>query len=258
MHDYAAHRDDARDSDPFFINADTGVDSRGITGALNYLGQQGVNSVYFLPMNLGGDGQDTFPFISGSNDRFSKTHYDISKLRQWDMVFSHAQRQGIALHFVLSETEPENEQWLDNGALGVERRLFFRELVARYAYLLGGKWNLGEEVDYPLVELEKHADYIQAIDWSQKPIAAHTHINQFFRYGEIVGDPRFSASSIQYDAQFASQFVEQWRNNSRNAGHPWVLDMDENTNGLTNESADSRRREVLYDCLLYTSPSPRD
>ena len=247
LHDYAAHRDDARDSDPFFINADTGVDSRGITGALNYLGQQGVNSVYFLPMNLGGDGQDTFPFISGSNDRFSKTHYDISKLHQWDMVFSHAQRQGIALHFVLSETEPENEQWLDNGALGVERRLFFRELVARYAYLLGGKWNLGEEVDYPLVELEKHADYMQAIDWSQKPIAAHTHINQFFRYGEIVGDPRFSASSIQYDAQFASQFVEQWRNNSRNAGHPWVLDMDENTNGLTNESADSRRREVLYD-----------
>ena len=75
LHDYAAHRSDARDSDPFFTNADTGVDSRGITGALNYLGQQGVNSVYFLPMNLGGDGQDTFPFISGSNDRFSKTHY---------------------------------------------------------------------------------------------------------------------------------------------------------------------------------------
>ncbi len=247
LHDFAAHRGDARDSDPFFTNDDTGADSRGITGALNYLAQQGVNSVYFLPMNLGGDGQDTFPFISGSKDRFSKTHYDISKLHQWDMVFSHAQRQGIALHFVLSETESENEQWLDNGALGIERRLFFRELVARYAYLLGGKWNLGEEVDYPLVELHKHADYIQAIDWSEKPIAAHTHINQFFRYGEIVGDPRFSASSIQYDARFASQFVEQWRNNSRNAGHPWVLDMDENTNGLTNDSAESRRLEVLYD-----------
>ena len=247
LHDYAAHRGDARDSDPYFVNSETGADSRGITGALNYLGQQGVNSVYFLPMNLGGDGQDTFPFISGSNDRFSKTHYDISKLHQWNLVFSHAQRQGIALHFVLSETETENEQWLDGGSFGVERRLFFRELIARYAYLLGGKWNLGEEVDYPLVELQKHADYIQAIDWSRKPIAAHTHINQFFRYGEIVGDPRFSASSIQYDPQFASDFVEQWRNNSRSAGHPWVLDMDENTNGLTNDSAEDRRREVLYD-----------
>lgn len=250
LHDFAAHRGDWRDGDPLFSHASTGADSRGLIGALNYLGDQGVNSVYFLPMNLGGDGQETYPFVGAQKTRFNKTHYDISKLYQWNQVLNHAQEQGVALNIVLSETEPENEQWLDDGALGVERKLFFRELVARFGYLLAVKWNLGEENDYPRVELDKHSDYLQAIDWSGKPIAVHTHINQFYRYGEIVGDPRYQATSIQYDPQFAGQFVEQWRRNSANTGHPWVIDMDENTDGLAPADVDDRRKQILYDVLF--------
>lgn len=250
LHNFNEHRSDWNTGDPLFSNSSSGVDSRGLIGALNYLGEQGVNSVYFLPMNLGGDGQETYPFTGASRSRFDNTHYDISKLYQWNEVLAHAQKQGVALNIVLSETEPANEQWLDNGALGVERKLFFRELIARFGYLLAVKWNLGEENDYPLVELQKHAVYIQALDWSDKPIAVHTHINQFFRYGELVGDNRFSASSIQYDPQFAGQFVEQWRANSANAGHPWVLDMDENTNGLGSEGENERRKEILYDVFF--------
>ena len=250
LHDFASHRSDFRDGDPLFSHSTTGVDSRGLIGALNYLGSLGVNSIYFLPMNLGGDGQETYPFVGASKTRYNKTHYDISKLYQWNLVLDHAQQQGIALNIVLSETEKANEQWLDDGQLGVERKLFFRELVARFGYLLAVKWNLGEENDFPRVELDKHADYIQSIDWSRKPIAVHTHINQFFRYGEIVGDSRYSASSIQYTHEFAGEFVEQWRNNSANAGHPWVLDMDENTNGLGPATVNQRRKQILYDVLF--------
>lgn len=250
LHDFAAHRNDFNAADPLFSNSETGADSRGLIGALNYLGEQGVNSVYFLPMNLGGDGQETFPFVGAANNRFNKTHYDISKLYQWNLVLNHAQEQGIALNVVLSETESENERWLDNGALGVERKLYFRELIARFGYLLAVKWNLGEENDFRLEQLQLHASYIQALDWTKKPIAVHTHINQFFRYGEIVGDPRFSATSIQYDPQFAGQFVETWRANSANAGHPWILDMDENTNGLGTDGIDVRRKQILYDVLF--------
>lgn len=250
VHDFASHRQDFRDGDPLFTHSQTGADSRGLIGALNYLGEQGVNSVYFLPMNLGGDGQETYPFVGASNSYYDKTHYDISKLHQWNRVFAHAQQQGVALNIVLSETEKANEQWLDGGQLGVERKLFFRELVARFGYLLAAKWNLGEENDFSRVELDKHADYLQALDWSAKPIAVHTHINQFYRYGEIVGDARYSASSIQYDAQFAGQFVEQWRSNSAAAGHPWVLDMDENTNGLSTGNTNERRKQILYDVLF--------
>lgn len=250
VHDYAAHRGDFRDGDPLFAHSQTGADSRGLIGALNYLGDQGVNSVYFLPMNLGGDGQETYPFVGASRSHHDNTHYDISKLHQWTQVFSHAQEQGIALNIVLSETEEANEQWLDDGQLGVQRKLFFRELVARFSYLLAAKWNLGEENDFPRVELDKHADYLQALDWSGKPIAVHTHINQFYRYGEIIGDSRYSASSIQYDEQFAGQFVEQWRTQSANAGRPWVLDMDENTNGLSADTTEERRKQILYDVLF--------
>ena len=250
LHEYSEHRSDWTNGDPLFTSATSGVDSRGIIGALNYLGAQGVNSIYFLPMNLGGDGQDTYPFVGAANTRYNKTHYDISKLHQWDMILNHAQNSGIALNIVLSETEDANERWLDNGELGVERKLFFRELIARFGYLLAVKWNLGEENDFPLVELQKHADFIQALDWSNKPIAVHTHINQFFRYGELVGDSRFSATSIQYDPEFAGQFVEQWRTNSDSAGRPWVLDMDENTNGLGSDGVDQRRKEILYDVLF--------
>lgn len=250
LHDYAAHRADFRDGDPLFTHSQTGADSRGLIGALNYLGEQGVNSVYFLPMNLGGDGQETYPFVGASNSAYDKTHYDISKLHQWNRVFAHAQQQSVALNIVLSETEEVNEQWLDGGQLGVERKLFFRELVARFSYLLAVKWNLGEENDFPRVELDKHADYLQAIDWSAKPIAVHTHINQFYRYGEIIGDSRYSASSIQYDEQYAGQFVEQWRSNSADAGRPWVLDMDENTNGLSADTTEERRKQILYDVLF--------
>jgi len=247
LHEFSTHEQDWRDSDPLFQNSSNGSDSRGLIGALNYLSEQSVNSVYLLPMNLGGDGQDTYPFVGANNNRFDKTHYDISKLHQWNQVFDHAQRQSIFIHFVLSETERANERWLDNGAVGVERKLFFRELVARFSYLLAAKWNLGEENDFAVSILREKADYLQAIDWSNKPITVHTQINDFSDYEQIVGDPLFSATSIQYDPEFAGQFVERWRTESANLNHPWVLDMDENTGGVAPGNVVNRRKQILYD-----------
>ena len=247
LHDFAAHRRDFRPGDPEFASRDTGADGRGLVGALNYLGDEGVNSIYFLPMNLGGDAQDTYPFVGATRDAYTKTHYDLGKLHQWNTVLEHAQRRGVALQIVLSETEPDNERWLDDGALGVERKLFFRELVARFGHLLALKWNLGEENDFPPEELRRHADYLDALDWSDKPIAVHTRINDFRDYEAIVGDPRFDATSIQYDAPFAGEFVELWRRRSREAGRPWIVDMDENTDGVNAAAADQRRRQILYD-----------
>ncbi len=250
LHRFDNHVQDARDDDPVFNNQATGVDGRGLTGALNYLSDEGVNSIYFLPMNLGGDGQETYPFVGGQNTSFNKTHYDISKLHQWNEVLKHAQRRGIALNIQLSETEIANERWLDNGELGVERKLFFRELIARFGYLLAAKWNLGEENDFPVSEIRAHADYIRSLDWSAKPIAVHTQINNFRDYEQIVGEERFTASSIQYDQEFAGEFVEQWRTRSAQTGHPWVIDMDENTNGLSNTDHNQRRKQILYDVLF--------
>lgn len=247
LHTFSTHRDQWRSGDPLFTNSRTGADSLGIIGALNYLADRGVNSIYFLPMNLGGDGQETYPFVGYQKTTFNKTHYDISKLHQWNTVLAHAQSRGIALNIVLSETERANERWLDEGQLGTERKLFFRELIARYGYLLAVKWNLGEENDYPVSELKKHADYIRLLDWSNKPVAVHTQINNFRDYEELVGHGSFSASSIQYDPPFAGEFVETWRKRSTDAGRPWIIDMDENTGGVINNNASIRRKQILYD-----------
>ncbi|MDA1266175.1 MAG: DUF5060 domain-containing protein [Planctomycetota bacterium] len=250
VHEYAPHISDFRPGDPLFVSSSTGVDSRGIIGALNYLGHQGINSLYFLPMNMGGDGQETTPFVGYSPSNHDRRHYDISRLHQWGQVFDHATRCGVLLHFVLAETEPGNQAWLDSGELGPERKLFFRELVARFGHALALKWNLSEENDYSISQLEEFATYLRAMDPYDHPIAVHTHPDNFQDYVHLVGSDLFDCTSIQYTPQSAGGHVEQWREQSANAGRKWVLDMDENgawDTGLSGDNADYMRKAVLYD-----------
>ena len=250
LHRYEAHQADAHAEDPFFASADSGYDAQGIIGTLNYLGQVGVNTIYFLPMNLGGDGQDTYPFVEASGSHFDNTHYDISKLHQWNIVFDHAQRQGILLHIVLNETEEPNRLWLDQGELDVERKLFYREMIARFSYVLAIKWNLSEESVFSLAQINAFTDYIQSLDWANHPVTLHTPSNLFDVYNALLGDPRFVVTSMQYDADRAGEYVETWRTLSAEQGYPWIIEMDENNPagiGLTDNNADDLRKRILYD-----------
>jgi hypothetical protein len=263
-HAYAAHGADWRPGDPTLPGAaDQG---KGLIGALNYLAAAGVNSVYFLPMNLGGDGHDTWPFLSPDD----VTHYDLGRLAAWRVVFEHAQRRGIALHVVLSETEPANRTWLDDAAgdagegaagsdspaaaiLSTPRRLFYRELVARFADLPAIKWNLGEESVYSGAEAIALAGYLAALDWAGHPIALHNPADWFGPFEDTLGRAEFSATSIQYQPDEAGALVEQWRAASAGAGRPWVVDLDENRpaqEGLTPDNAGPLRKTILYDALF--------
>lgn len=253
IHRYQPHVNDWRPGDPVFSSSSSGWDSRGILGALNYLGARGVNSVYFLPMNLGGDGQETCPFTGYDKNEHDRTHYDVGRLAQWNVVLEHAQRQGILVQFVLSETEWGNENWLDGGGFGVQRKLLFRELVARFGHVLGIKWNLGEENDFPVDVLEDMATWLDWLDPYDHPIAVHNHVGDFSDYYHFAGDPLFSATSIQYGADQAGALVEKWREVSANAGRPWVIDMDENApagEGLTDANHHDLRKRVLWDVYL--------
>lgn len=250
LHTYAPHVGDWREGDPDFAGPNGDMDGRGIIGALNYLSEQHVNSIYFLPMNLGGDGQDSYPFLSPDGSPGANTHYDVGKLAQWDTVLQHAQRMGIALHVVLNETEQANRRWLDGGALGVERKLFYREMVARFGYLLALKWNLSEENVFSAAEIGEFADTIRAYDWAGHPIAVHNPFDSFGQYQQLLGDSRFPTTAIHYRIDEAGQIVERWRELSRSAGRPWVVDMDENNPagvGLGPDNAGELRKTVLYD-----------
>ncbi len=250
LHHYTEHVSDWAPGDPLFSSDTTGKDSKGIIGAVNYLASQGVNSMYFLLMNLGGDGRDTYPFLGATGSHFDNTHYDVSKLRQWNMVLQHMQRKGIAAHFVLAEQEAENQAWLDDGELGIERKLFYREMVARFTYLNAVKWNISEESRYGDQKHIAFAESIASVDWARHPIAVHSFVDGPEKaYKNLIGNELFTASSIQFHAENADEFTEHWRERSAATGLPWVIDMDEvgpGNTGLTVDNAEQMRRDVLY------------
>ncbi|MDQ3290325.1 MAG: DUF5060 domain-containing protein, partial [Bacteroidota bacterium] len=132
---YGPHIADWKPEDPTWQNGK----GKGIIGAINYLAGKGMNSIYFLTMNVNGDGKDVWPWITPTE----KVRYDVSKLDQWEIVFSHMDKMGIMLHVVTQEQE--NDQLLDNGDLGIQRKLYYRELIARFGHHLAITWNLGEE-----------------------------------------------------------------------------------------------------------------
>lgn len=253
LHTYAPHVGDWRPGDPLFASSEHGVDSRGIVGALNYLSEAGLNSIFAMPMNLGGDGQDVHPFLGPAPTDFDRTHYDTSRLAQWHQVFEHAARRGILVHLTLAETEPENEQWLDGGAFGPQRRLFLRELVARFADHPALVWDLSEETDFPVPMLRAMADWIRELDPYDHPVTFHNHFHDFSDYDQVLGEERFTTTAFQYAPDKAGTFIEKYRDLSAQSGHRWVVNAVEHSpwdEGLTDDNHDELRKRILYDGLL--------
>jgi hypothetical protein len=259
-HAFSPHVQDWRTGDPLF-NASSADAGKGLIGALNYLSSQGANSIYFLPMNIGGDGKDTSPYVkvaswSGSTSNDNK-HFDISKLRQWQAAFSHAQSKGIHLHFVFNEAEEANKKELDGATLGVERKLFYREMVARYGHHLALQWNVSEEYNYqyPLSPdtVKAFAGYIQQQDPYDHPITVH-HVGDISKgWTPFLGDSRFSTTSFQCcrssaDAPFSAK-VEEWRGKTTSSGRPLPVSFDEFC-GLCTTNAEEWRKKILWPIYL--------
>jgi len=243
-HAFAAHVIDWRPGDPDWNNGD----GRAIIGALNFIGDRNANSIYFLPMNIDGDGDDTFPTIG----EFEKLRYDLSKLEQWEAVFSHF------LHFVLAETEAGNEEYHDDGELGPERKLFYRMLVARFGHHNGLEWNLGEENDYGTARLEEFAAFIKSIDPYDHPLTTHTKGNQYDNYYEpLLGNADFDITSFQGSNSGTSMFdlIIEWRERSAKAGVPWAISFDEpqkieNDPDDVNDGYPHGRRDKMWPALM--------
>ncbi|MEM7763108.1 MAG: DUF5060 domain-containing protein [Pseudomonadota bacterium] len=229
IHRFAAHKGDWQPGDP------TWGDDRGreMIGAMNYLASVGMNSSYFLTLNIGGDGDDVWPYAT-YDDRH---RFDISKLAQWERVFAHMQSLGIALHVVLQETE--NERLLDDGDTGVDRQLYLLELIARFGHHPGLIWNLGEENGPASFSPNGQttgqriamAEFIGANDPYDHPVLIHTHADA---HGQndiltpLLGYPAIDGISLQVnDPQRVSADVQRWKKASANAGKTWIVSMDE-------------------------------
>ena len=220
IHAYVPHEKDWHSGDPEWRDGR----GKGMIGALNYLSGKGMNSVYFLTYNLdGGDGRDTWMW-TGENER---ERFDCSKLDQWETIFSHMDSLGIMLHVVTQETE--NDHNLGGSAgLNPVRKLYYRELVARFSHHLAVIWNLGEENNTPDADRKKIASYIRDLDPYDHPITVHTHINTAPAFYEgLLGNENFEATSIQSDLSRYHDEAVEMRRLSDAAGRKWAVFADE-------------------------------
>jgi CubicO group peptidase (beta-lactamase class C family) len=222
LHRYAPHLADWRPGDPAWKDGR----GKGLIGGLNYLAAQGVNSIYFLTMNVNGDGRNVWPWT----DPWVRDRFDVSKLDQWEIVFTHATRLGIALHVVTQETE--NDHLLDGGALGAERKLYYRELVARFAHHPALTWNLGEENVQSVERQKASAAWLSALDPYRHPIVIHNdhwHAKNLREtFDPLLGFAPVTGTALQdFHWNDVHGHVAQYVRASAAAGHPWVVAADE-------------------------------
>jgi hypothetical protein len=229
LHAYAAHVQDWRPGDPTW----RGGKGKGIIGALNYLASKEMNSVYFLTMNIEGDGKDVWPYVRHDE----RARFDCSKLDQWEIVFDHMDNLGLMLHLVLQETE--NELLLDNGDTGPDRQLYLRELIARFGHHLAITWNIGEEngpasfspQGQNTQQQKDMVKYIQDHNPYNAFVVIHTHSNPRERheiFSKLLGYPHLNGPSLQIGriADIHSE-TKTWIHRSDSAGQQWVVAIDE-------------------------------
>jgi hypothetical protein len=108
------------------------------------------------------------------------------------------------------------------------RKLYYRELIARFSHHLALIWNLGEENNTPDKDRKEIAAYIRALDPYDHPITVHTHNNKSPKFYEgILGDSGFDASSIQSALDRYHHDAVNLRRLSAEAGRKWAIFGDE-------------------------------
>jgi hypothetical protein len=175
LHRFDAHAADFEGDAVGMAHTWCGGKGVNLLGAIDYLAGQGVNSLYFLTNTYRGDGDDVWPWVTPGD----KLHFDVSKLAQWERVFSYMSHRGLQLQLVFEEQE--NDQLsLGNGGLGLgltlERRLYYRELVARFAHHHAVIWVIGDESNYydEVPTMQAMASAIRALDPYRHPLAFHS------------------------------------------------------------------------------------
>jgi hypothetical protein len=216
--DWAPHVADWQTGDPTWGSGK----GKGLIGAINYLASEGLNAFSFLTMNIEGDDKNVFPYTSYSE----RTRLDVSKLDQWEVVFEHGTREGMHMNFKTQETE--NELMLDSGETGTQRKLYYRELIARFGHHPALNWNLGEEInDASSNQKKSWAQYFHDNDPYKHPIVIHNGANHY----DLLGSgSKLTGFSLQLNASdFTDMFAmtKDYIDRSEDAGRPWVVACDE-------------------------------
>ena len=224
---WEAHTKDWKEGDPTWKNGK----GKGLIGAINYLASKGMNAFSFLTCNIKGDDQNVFPYTSYEVlDRM-----DVSKLDQWEIIFEHAQKLGLFLHF--KTLEVENQGLHDEGEVGIQRQLYYRELIARFGHHLALNWNLCEEngkwaKNNPTVEqFTPQRIAMTKYFYQNDPYHHHLVIHNGIPFYDLLGNnSKLTGVSLQThhkDFHSVHREVLRWRRLSAATDKKWVICVDE-------------------------------
>lgn len=257
-----------------------------LLGAIKYLSDQGMNVFSFLTFSLDGDDDNVFPHLGKKSNvaSWNDVHhdrFDVSKLAQWEQILAYGDKKGMYLHFKTQETE--NDLKMDVGRLGRERKLYYRELIARFGHHLALNWNLGEENDIwqelndpQNTHINAYTRYIRDLDPYNHNIVLHSYPDQQSEsYTPLLGTTsQLTGVSIQTHIDKVHEDVKKWVNESVNSGKKWIVANDEQghfrlgvgldagydrVNGQAPDANDSRinfdnrdeiRKKVLWGTLM--------
>ena len=273
---YSTHDGSGNETDGIWRAGDPTWQSdkgRGIIGAVNYLAEVGMNVHYFLTMNIEGDGRRAYPYPADDTPFV----FDVSKLAQWQIVFDHMMSQGVMTHFVLSETE--NESWfeyLESVDTGVafssiefadSRKLFYREMVARFGYLNAITWNIGEENGWsttnrntfgrPTTNSQRiaYANYLDRVNPYNDHIVVHNQPNIDDIYADLYAEEPTSYTGTSYQEfidrrdQLRSALKTIIRDSAA-AGRKWVVAYDEAFTTTRNPDIATVRKELIWSTFM--------
>lgn len=221
-HEYAAHSGHWNTGDPDWSASvlpaaggsptTTSNSGKNIIGAIRYLAENHCNGLYFLPLNLGGDGKDTHPFVQDSVAGHSTpiatstaTHYDVGRMRQWFTMMDFAQDLGVFLDLVLFEEELANIQLLADstgaaavGDLTTKRKLYLKQMAAYFGHLPGLRFILCEENgktsmnsahtdrEFTAAELNAMAAYLESLQSWPTMVTVHQKNNAETPFKELL------------------------------------------------------------------------
>ena len=172
--------------------------------AIDYLAARGINSLYIMTHNIGGDDRDVWPWL-GETPRQAMANggpdarFDVAKLARWRELFEYMQTKGIVPYLVLED---------DSAWKGYDHMRYYREIIARFGDLPALLFNFGEEhnENYKLAQALEFMRQLEEIDPYGHPRGIH---NVNLPNDQYIDAPQVDFTSIQTGAHGALSGMEK-------------------------------------------------
>lgn len=172
--------------------------------AIDYLAERGINSLYIMSHNIGGDDKDVWPWLGQTSkdarsNGAASSRFDVAKLDEWRQIFEHMQQRGVVVYLVLED----DSAWKD-----YDHARYYREIVARFGYLPALVFNMGEEhnENYRLPAALTFMQQLAKLDPYDHPRGIH-NVNK--PNNDYIDSPHIDFTSIQTGSPGSRRSLER-------------------------------------------------